>query len=94
MEMQSYLRKRRVAYKVTKISPERVVPKKSYALSESQKLAKQIAMEISGPAPYEKKAIDLIKADELKKAKKYLKIRLGSWARAEKKFDDLVKNFR
>lgn len=94
MEMQSYLKKTRVPHKVTKISPERVVPKKSYALSDSQKLAKQVAAEISGHAPYEKKAIDLIRADELKKAKKFLKLRLGSWARAEKKFDELVKAAR
>ena len=94
MEMQSYLRKTRVAYKVTKITPERIVPRKSYALSESQKLAKSIAREINGLAPYEKKAVDLMKADEMKKAKKYLKIRLGSWARAEKKFEDLLTHYR
>lgn len=94
MEMQKYLRKIRVPHKVKKISPEGVVPKKSYELSESQKLAKQIAFEVSGYAPYEKKAIDLIKADELRKAKKFLKLRLGSWARAEKKFDALAKGAR
>ena len=89
-----YLRKRRVPYKVTRINPEPVIPKKTYKLSEEQILAKSVAREISGFAPYEKKAIDLIKADELKKSKKFLKTRLGSWARAEKKFDDLLKHAR
>lgn len=94
MEMQSYLRKIRVPHKVTKINPPSVTFKKTYQLTDSQKLAKKLANEICGQAPYEKKAIDLIRADDYKKAKKFLKLRLGSWARAEKKFEDLLKNFR
>lgn len=94
MEMPGYLRKRRVAYKVKKIDVEPVVPKKKFELSESRKLAKFIAREICGFSPYEKKAIELMKADEHKKAKKFLKLRLGSWSRAEKKFDDLLRYSR
>ncbi|KAI5149616.1 large subunit ribosomal protein L36e [Enteropsectra breve] len=87
--MQKYLRKRRVAHKVTKFEGELAVAKKSYKLSPSQILAKEIASEISGLAPYEKKAIDMIRGDNQKKARKFLKNRLGSMARAEKKFEKL-----
>lgn len=62
--------------------------------SETHILAKQIAREISGLMPYEKKAIDIIKTDNLKKARKFLKRRLGSMSRAEKKFDDLYSKQR
>lgn len=89
MEMQSYLRKRRVAYKVTPINVEPVRPKRSYALTDAQIIAKQVAREICGLAPYEKRALDFINAGNHKKAKKFLKKRLGSMARADKKFDTL-----
>ncbi|KAI5169469.1 large subunit ribosomal protein L36e [Pancytospora epiphaga] len=92
--MRSYLRKIRVPHKVTKLNLEPVIPKKRYELSETQKVAKMIAAEIGGLAPYEIKALELMKTDELKRAKKYLKIRLGSWARAEAKFNYLLSNYR
>lgn len=92
MEMQRYLRKRRVAHKVTPIQPERIVKRKSYAPSENKILAKKIAEEVCGLMPYEKKAIDFIKKDNPKKARKYLKNKLGSMSRAEKKFETLIKH--
>lgn len=94
MEMRSYLRKIRVPHKVTRMDLEPVIAKKTYELSETHRLAKMVAAEISGLAPYEAKALDLIRADELKRAKKFLKLRLGSWARAEKKFNYLLSNHR
>ncbi|KAI4291549.1 large subunit ribosomal protein L36e [Pancytospora philotis] len=94
MEMQSYLKKIRVPHKVTKINPPKAAFKKSYGLSESQKLAMNLANEICGLCPYEKKAVELIKADEYKSAKKFLKLRYGSWARVDRKFEYLLKNFR
>lgn len=91
MEMKKFYRKRRVSYKVTPISPERVAKRKSFQVSQSTIMAKQIASRICGLSPYEKKAIDHIKKDDLKKARKFLKGRLGSMSRAEKKFDSLMK---
>ncbi len=94
MDMPKYLRKIRVPYKVTKINPKKVVPKRHVDTSESRKLARRIARQVCGLAPYEKKAVDLMKMDELKKAKKFLKLRLGSWSRAERKFEDLIKHYK
>ncbi|ELA41485.1 uncharacterized protein VICG_01469 [Vittaforma corneae ATCC 50505] len=91
MEMKRFYRKRRVAHKVTPINPEPVVKRKSFAISESKILARKIAQEVCGLMPYEKKAIDYIKKDDPKKAKKFLKARLGSMSRAEKKFETLMR---
>lgn len=92
MEMKRFYRKLRVAHQVTPINPELVVKKKSYTPSENKIMSKKIAQEICGFSPYEKKAIDLLRKDEPKKARKFLKKRLGSMARAEKKFDTLIKH--
>ncbi|KAL6121994.1 hypothetical protein NUSPORA_01017 [Nucleospora cyclopteri] len=92
--MQRYLRKQRVKHQVTKCTVERVVKKKSYELSESQKLAKMVALEVCGLSPYEKKAVEYMKNDNIKKARKFLKIRLGSLNRGEKKMDTLMKFIR
>lgn len=91
MEMKKFYRKRRVSYKVTPISLERVAKKKSFKISQDAILSKQIAAKVCGLSPYEKKAIDHIKKDDLKKARKFLKCRLGSMSRAEKKLDGLMK---
>ena len=89
--MQRFLKKRRVKYNVTPLKVDRVIRKKSFQLTDTQKLAKTIAFEISGLQPYEKKAIEYIKGDNIKKAIKFLKIRLGSLARGEKKLERLMK---
>lgn len=94
MDMQPYLRKRRVPHKVTPIGADKSSRRKNHKLSESHLLAKQIAREVSGLMPYEKKAIDIIKMDNLRKARKFLKRRLGSMQRAEKKFEDLFEKSR
>merc|ERR1712108_82818 len=55
-------------------------------LHESRKLPKTIVSEISGFAAYELKAIEMLKRDEDKKCKRFLKngwvgwvLRIGSW---------------
>ena len=91
MEMKRFLRKRRVAFKTTPINKERIVKKKSFEVTQAKILSKKVAAEICGLSPYEKKALDHIKKDDLKKARKFLKKRLGSMARAERKFETLMK---
>lgn len=90
MEMKRFLRKRRVAHKVTRISPEKVVKPKSFEQTKEKAFIKSIVSEICGLSPYEKKALDLYRKGEEKKAKTFLKKRLGSMARAEKKFDKIT----
>lgn len=92
MEMKRFYRKIRVPHRVTKMTPEGVVKRKSYVISENKILSKKIAQEVCGLTPYEKKAVDLMKKDEPKKARKFLKGRLGSMQRAEKKFEALIKH--
>lgn len=89
--MQRFLKKRRVKYNVTPLKVDSVIRRKSFQLTDTQKLAKTVAFEISGLQPYEKKAIEYIKGDNIKKARKFLKIRLGSLARGEKKLERLMK---
>ncbi|KAM0676760.1 ribosomal protein L36 [Binucleata daphniae] len=61
--------------------------RKNYKLSEGAILAKNVAQEICGLAPYEKKAIDLIKKGNDKRCKKFLKLRLGNMNNTKKKLE-------
>ena len=92
MEMKRFYRKKRVSHKVTPINPEMVIKTKSFEISENKILSKKIAQEICGLSPYEKKVVDLLKKDEPKKARKFLKKRLGSMSRAENKFETLIRH--
>lgn len=56
-----------------------------------EQVAKGIAREICGYAPYEKRALDLVKQGEDKKARKFLKKRLGSLRSAKKKQESLAR---
>lgn len=60
------------------------------AIMERKELALNIAKEICGHAPYEKKAMDLARRGEDKKMKKFLKKRLGTLKAAKKKQEKLM----
>lgn len=91
MEMRRVHRKRRVAHKVTPINPEPVIKRTQIRNNENRILAKKIVQEVCGFSPYEKKALEHIKKDDSKKARKFLKKRLGSMSRAERKFEQLMR---
>ncbi|KAI5184390.1 large subunit ribosomal protein L36e [Nematocida homosporus] len=61
---------------------------------ERAEVARNIAKEICGMAPYEKKALDFAKKGEEKKMKKFLKKRLGSLKMAKRKQDRLMATLR
>lgn len=61
---------------------------------EALAMAKAIVNEICGLAPYEKKATDMIKRDQDKKCKKFLKKRLGSLRMARRKQEKLAEMAR
>ena len=90
-QMKRFLRKIRVKHVVTPINVEPVIKPKSFVLSPSQIVAKKLAFEMCGLQPYERKAVDYIKNDNVKKARKFLKKKLGSLVRGEKKLDVLMK---
>ncbi|KAH9386202.1 large subunit ribosomal protein L36e [Nematocida major] len=61
---------------------------------EKTELAKNIAKEICGLAPYEKKAIDFGRRGEEKKMRKFLKKRLGSLRSAKRCQERLLSEMR
>lgn len=61
---------------------------------ERLEIAKNIAKEICGYAPYEKKAIDLARKGEEKKMRKFLKKRLGTMKAAKRKQEQLISEMR
>ncbi|RVD92871.1 LSU ribosomal L36E [Tubulinosema ratisbonensis] len=86
------LNKLRVKYPVTPLTDIELVPrrgKKTHKLTEDMLNARAVANEICGLAPYEKKGVDLIKRDQERKCKRFLKKRLGSMKRSKAKFAQL-----
>lgn len=59
--------------------------KTNYKISEAAIFTKNIVEEICGLAPYEKKAIEMIKKGNDKRAKKFVKTRLGGMKASKKK---------
>lgn len=65
--------------------------RRSYKPSENIIFAKQVAEEICGLAPYEKKAIDMLEKGNEKRCKKFIKTRLGNMKRTKNKLAYLTK---
>lgn len=63
--------------------------KKNAARIEEKKFAKELVKEISGYAPYESKAISILKLKDTARAMIFLKRRLGSNKRAQNKMKEL-----
>ncbi|KAI5171357.1 large subunit ribosomal protein L36e [Nematocida sp. LUAm3] len=61
---------------------------------EKHEIAKNIAREICGYSPYEKRAMDLGRLGEEKKMKKFLKKRLGTLKAAKRKQEILLEDIR
>ena len=49
------------------------------------KFVREIVHEVAGLSPYERRAVDLLKLDKRRNARKFLKKRLGTHQRAMKK---------
>lgn len=64
--------------------------KTNYKISEAAIFTKNIVSEICGLAPYEKKAVDMIKKGNEKRAKKFVKTRLGGMRASKKKLEYLT----
>lgn len=86
------LKQMRIKYPVTPLTGVEILPRPGQKLrkaTEETAMAKAIANEICGLAPYEKKGIDLIKRDQERKCRRFLKKRLGSMKRFKSKFAQL-----
>merc|ERR1711914_3775 len=63
--------------------------KRSFKPSQNKIIAKKIVKELCGKAPYELYAQDMLKKGNDKKAKRYLRKRMGTLKMAKKKMDEL-----
>eukprot|EP00794_Sanderia_malayensis_P009688 gene9688-10678_t len=76
-------------HKTTKnIQKPRVVRRKGH-LNKRVKFIRDVVKEVCGFAPYEKRAMELLKVQKDKRALKFIKKRLGTHRRGKKKRDDL-----
>lgn len=90
--MRIKLKKMRVKYQTTALEKDtgpNAPSKKNHKGDQASEMAKAIAFEICGMSPYEKKAADLIKSDQERKCKRFLKKRLGSLRRAKRKQEEI-----
>ncbi|VDD78566.1 unnamed protein product [Mesocestoides corti] len=77
-------------YKRTK-NVKRVRPSNSKGQSGKQsRLSRSLIREIVGFAPFERRALELLKNDREKRALKFLKARVGGHRRAKRKREELM----
>jgi large subunit ribosomal protein L36e len=95
--MRIQLKKLHVKYAVTPLEGIEKRPrgyKKNAKNVERRALARSIVGELCGLAPYEKKAVELIKQDRERRCKKFLKKRLGSLKAAQRRQEKLAEMVR
>lgn len=90
--MRKELSKTKVHHKVTRIDIPKINPKykKNPQRIAEKKFARNLVREFSGFAPYENKAISIIKQKDTARVNIFLKRRLGSNKRALKKYKELT----
>ncbi|OQR72352.1 60S ribosomal protein L36-like [Tropilaelaps mercedesae] len=76
-------------HKVTKNKRSPKVSSRRGKLSKHAKFVRDIVREVTGYAPYERRAIELLKVSKDKRALKFLKKRLGTHLRAKRKREEL-----
>merc|ERR1719354_1238941 len=78
-------------HKVTKNTPKTKVSRTKGVLSKRVKFVRDVVQEVCGFAPYEKRALELLKINKDKRALKFVKKRLGTHTRGKRKRDDLAR---
>uniref|UniRef100_A0A646QEJ4 60S ribosomal protein L36 n=1 Tax=Hemiscolopendra marginata TaxID=943146 RepID=A0A646QEJ4_9MYRI len=76
-------------HKLTKHVTKPRPSKKKGKLYKHTKMIRDIIREVSGHAPYERRAMELLKVSKDKRALKFIKKRLGTHLRAKRKRDEL-----
>ncbi|VDM24856.1 unnamed protein product [Toxocara canis] len=76
-------------YKVTKNERKQRQNRKKGRLSKRNKIVRELVREVTGMAPYERRAMELLRISKDKKALKFLKKRIGSHVRAKRKRDEV-----
>ena len=60
------------------------------ALGKRVKVIREVIREVTGFAPYERRALELLKVGKDKRARKFAKRRLGTMLRAKSKIEELT----
>merc|ERR1711931_289738 len=78
-------------HKVNALKPKKKVACRKGHLNKRVKLIRDVVHEVAGFAPYEKRALELLKINKDKRALKFVKKRLGTHSRGKAKRDDLAR---
>merc|ERR1712019_89501 len=81
-------------HKVTKNTSKPKVVRRKGHLNKRVKFIRDVVQEVWGLAPYEKRAIELLKVNKDKRALKFVKKRLGTHTRGKRKRDELTKIYK
>merc|ERR1712026_166295 len=81
-------------HKVTKNTSKPKVSRRKGTLNKRVKFTRDVVQEVCGLAPYEKRAIELLKVNKDKRALKFVKKRLGTHTRGKRKRDELTKIYK
>ncbi|KAF1744050.1 hypothetical protein MXB_1958 [Myxobolus squamalis] len=76
-------------HKVTKLTKKEKPSNRKGRASKRVKFVRDIIKEVTGHAPYEKRAMEYLKIGKEKKCVKFLKARLGALKRAKRKREEL-----
>ncbi|CAD5227428.1 unnamed protein product [Bursaphelenchus okinawaensis] len=76
-------------FQVTKAPKKVKANRHRGALSKKAKITREVVRDITGFAPYERRAMELLRISRDKKALKFLKKRIGQHQRAKKKRDEM-----
>ncbi|VDN54599.1 unnamed protein product [Dracunculus medinensis] len=79
----------KTGYKVTKNERKPRQSRRKGRLTKKTKIVRELVREVTGFAPYERRAMELLRISKDKKALKYLKRRIGSHKRAKRKRDEM-----
>merc|ERR1712189_68028 len=81
-------------HKVTKNTSKPKVVRRKGHLNKRVKFIRDVVQEVCGQAPYEKRAIELLKVNKDNRALKFVKKRLGTHTRGKRKRDELTKIYK
>ncbi|CBX90219.1 60S ribosomal protein L36 [Plenodomus lingam] len=77
-------------HKVTPRTPAPRISRRKGFLSKRTAFVREIAREVAGLAPYEKRVIELLRNSKDKRARRLAKKRLGTFGRAKRKVEEMT----
>ncbi|KAF2003384.1 ribosomal protein L36e [Amniculicola lignicola CBS 123094] len=77
-------------HKVTPRTPAAKISRRKGFLSKKTAFVREVAREVAGLAPYEKRVIELLRNSKDKRARRLAKKRLGTFGRAKRKVEEMT----